>query len=95
MKKIKTKSDVLSFLYNFEKFAENEGQGRYLLIFPKDQENEQDLIIYKEQETWSIIENQEIAPGIFAVEKVSLRQLVDKIYKYKEKVNILYETNVV
>ncbi|MNB84492.1 hypothetical protein D3C81_767790 [compost metagenome] len=86
---INTRSDALSFLYNFEKYAERESNGSYLFMFPYEDSNGIDVFgIYKDttRELWSLV-GEELSPGVYAVENVDMRSLVDYVMNYKTHVN--------
>lgn len=88
MLEIKTKLDALSFLYNFDQYAEQEGTDRFLFMFPYElADGDIDVFhIYKEGERWAVID-EEVSPGTFSVQDISLKDLVCYVYNLREQVN--------
>lgn len=88
MREIRTKLDALSFLYNFEKYAEKESNGSFLFIFPYELSGgDIDLFhIYKDGVRWAVFD-EEVSPGTYGVRYVNLRELVNYVYGLREQVN--------
>ncbi|MNV32133.1 hypothetical protein D3C71_1234600 [compost metagenome] len=86
---INSKLDALNFLYNFEKYAERESDGCFLFMFPyEDSEGIDVFSIYKDKTNqWAIVGNEELSPGVFAVDKIDFKSLVHYVWDHRNCVN--------